>query len=82
MCHTQTLVGNLSPRSGGPPLSPSPKSRPNNEAVQLVLFAHRPRTSSGAFYDYTARHCAVGDEDRVSLRQSMFPERIRPCKRL
>jgi hypothetical protein len=71
MRHTQTLVGNLPPPPGGPLLSPSPKSRPTNEAAQPVLFAHRPCTSGGAFYDYTARFRAVRDEDCVSLRQSM-----------
>ena len=40
----------------------------------LVSFAHRSRASGGAFYDYTARYGAVRDEDRVTLRQSMFPE--------
>lgn len=40
----------------------------------LVSFAHRSRASGGAFYDYTARYGAVREEDRVTLRQSMFPE--------
>ena len=40
----------------------------------LVSFAHRTRASGGAFYDYTARYGAVRDEDRITLRQSMFPE--------
>lgn len=43
-------------------------------AVSLVSFAHRPRASGGAFYDYTARYGVVRQEDRVTLRQSMFPE--------
>jgi hypothetical protein len=38
------------------------------------LFAHRTRASGGAFYDYTAQYGAVRDEDRVTLRQSMFPD--------
>jgi ABC-type molybdenum transport system ATPase subunit/photorepair protein PhrA len=42
--------------------------------VYLVSFAHRPRASGGAFYDYTARYGAVRDEDCLTLRQSMFPE--------
>ncbi|KAI0300031.1 P-loop containing nucleoside triphosphate hydrolase protein [Multifurca ochricompacta] len=38
-------------------------------------FAHRqPAFSGGAFYDYTAWYGAVREEDRVTLRQSMFPE--------
>jgi ABC-type molybdenum transport system ATPase subunit/photorepair protein PhrA len=73
----QTLVGNMRispPPPGGPLPSLSLKSRPINEAVCFVSFAHRPRASGGAFYDYTARYGAVRDEDRVTLRQSMFPE--------
>jgi ABC-type molybdenum transport system ATPase subunit/photorepair protein PhrA len=50
------------------------KPRPINEAICFVSFAHRPRASGGAFYDYTARYGAVRDEDRITLRQSMFPE--------
>ena len=51
------------------------KPRPINEAVYFVSFAHRPNAArGGAFYDYTARYGAVRDEDRVTLRQSMFPE--------
>lgn len=50
------------------------KPRPINEAICFVSFAHRPNAAGGAFYDYTARYGAVRDEDRVTLRQSMFPE--------
>lgn len=39
-----------------------------------MSFAHRPRASGGAFYDYTARYGAVREEDRITLRQNMFPE--------
>ncbi|THH14498.1 hypothetical protein EW146_g5833 [Bondarzewia mesenterica] len=42
--------------------------------VSFVSFAHRPNAAGGAFYDYTARYGAVREEDRVTLRQSMFPE--------
>ena len=62
------------PPPGGPLPSLSLSSRPINEAVYLVSFAHRLRASGGAFYDYTARYGAVRDEDRVTLRQSMFRE--------
>ena len=62
------------PPPGGPLPSLTLKSRLINEAVCFVSFAHRPRASGGAFYDYTARYGAVRDEDRVTLRQSMFPE--------
>lgn len=43
-----------------------------------MSFGNRRRASSGAFYDYTARYGAVQDEDRVTLRQHMFPETIDP----
>lgn len=62
------------PPPGGPLPSLSLTSRPVNEAVYLVSFAHRSRALGGAFYDYTARYGAVRDEDRVTLRQSIFPE--------
>jgi ABC-type molybdenum transport system ATPase subunit/photorepair protein PhrA len=75
--NTQTLLGNTRispPPPGGPLPTLSLKSRPINEAVYFVSFAHRPRASGGAFYDYTARYGAVRDEDRLTLRQSMFLE--------
>jgi ABC-type molybdenum transport system ATPase subunit/photorepair protein PhrA len=53
----------------GPPRDP-------HDAVTLVSFAQRPRSFGSAFYDYTARYGAVWDEDRITLRQSMFPELI------
>jgi ABC-type sugar transport system ATPase subunit len=62
------------PPPGGPLPSLSLRSRPINEAIYLVSFAHRSRASGGAFYDYTARYGAVRDEDRITLRQSIFPE--------
>ncbi|KAI9507744.1 P-loop containing nucleoside triphosphate hydrolase protein [Russula earlei] len=73
----EALLGNMRispPPPGGPLPSLSLKPRPINDAVFLVSFAQRPRASVGAFYDYTARYGAVRDEDRVTLRQSMFPE--------
>jgi translation initiation factor RLI1 len=64
--------------SPSPPGGPLPllslKPRPINESVCFVSFAHGPNATGGAFYDYTARYGAVCDEDRVTLRQSMFPE--------
>ena len=42
----------------------------------MVSFAHRSRTSGGAFYDYTARYGAVRDEDRITFRQNMFPDTV------
>lgn len=40
--------------------------------ISLVSFVHR-RAPGGAFYDYTARYGAVRDDDRITLRQTMFP---------
>jgi ABC-type molybdate transport system ATPase subunit len=57
----------LSPRSLGQWQDPS-------SYVSMVSFSHRQRSSGGAFYDYTARYGAVREEDRVTLRQTMFPD--------
>lgn len=57
----------LSPPSSGPWHDPS-------LSISIVSFAHRPRSSGGGFYDYTARYGAVREEDRITLRQNMFPD--------
>lgn len=44
------------------------------DCVSIVSFGNRRRAAGGAFYDYTARYGAVREEDRITLRQSMFPE--------
>ena len=49
-------------------------SRPVYEQIAHVAFSHRPRAGGGAFYDYTARYGAVREEDRVTLRESMFAD--------
>ncbi|TFK33535.1 P-loop containing nucleoside triphosphate hydrolase protein [Crucibulum laeve] len=59
-----------------PFLSVSPTPVDPYTRLSLVSFSHRPRTAGGDFYDYTARYGAVRDEDRITLRQSMFPEMI------
>ncbi|KAJ7153497.1 P-loop containing nucleoside triphosphate hydrolase protein [Mycena crocata] len=51
---------------------------PHN-CVSIVSFANK-RSVGGAFYDYTARYGAVREEDRITLRQSMFPETINDLK--
>jgi ABC-type molybdenum transport system ATPase subunit/photorepair protein PhrA len=71
------LRGNLRiapPPPGGlfPFLSGLP--RDPHAAIALVSFAHRPNSAGGAFYDYTARYGAVREEDRITLRESMFGE--------
>ena len=42
------------------------------ECVSHVSFATRKKASGGGFYDYTARYGAVREEDRITLRQSLF----------
>ncbi|KAG6331621.1 hypothetical protein ID866_7466 [Astraeus odoratus] len=73
----QTLRGHLritSPPPGGLfPFLSNPPRDPHN-AVAFVSFAHRPQSFGNAFYDYSARYGAVRDEDRITLRESMFGE--------
>ena len=78
---TQMLLGHLRiapfPPAGLFPFLFDPSSgswRDPLTCVSVVSFAHPPRTSGGAFYDYSARYGAVRDEDRVTLRESMSSE--------
>ncbi|GAW06764.1 P-loop containing nucleoside triphosphate hydrolase protein [Lentinula edodes] len=48
-------------------------------SVSIVAFGHRQQ-AGGAFYDYSARYGAVHEEDRLTLRQNMFPETIPPLR--
>ena len=48
--------------------------RDAHAAISLVSFAHRPSSAGSVFYDYTARYGAVWEEDRITLRESMFGE--------
>ncbi|KIK87929.1 hypothetical protein PAXRUDRAFT_14427 [Paxillus rubicundulus Ve08.2h10] len=75
----QTLRGNL--RIAPPPPPPgglfpflSGLPRDPHAAIALVSFAHRPHSAGGAFYDYTARYGAMREEDRITLKESMFGE--------
>jgi len=74
------------PSEGGifPFLAQANPPRDPHTNVALVSFAHRPRTSGTGFYDYTARYGAVREEDRVTLRESMFGDHdylnLRPNK--
>ncbi|KZV63619.1 P-loop containing nucleoside triphosphate hydrolase protein [Peniophora sp. CONT] len=54
-----------------PSLDPA---RPVYEQISHVAFSHRPKAGGGAFYDYTARYGAVREEDRITLRESMFAD--------
>lgn len=77
------LMGHLrvspSPPEGLFPFLSNHSSEPWRDpstCVSMVSFAHRPRSSGGAFYDYTARYGAVREEDRLTLRESMFAENV------
>ncbi|KAJ7648180.1 P-loop containing nucleoside triphosphate hydrolase protein [Mycena polygramma] len=62
-----------------PFLSDAAEQRDPHDCVSMVSFANRS-SAGGAFYDYTARYGAVREEDRITLRQSMFPETIHDLK--
>ena len=48
--------------------------------VSLVSFSHRPRSQTG-FLDYSARYGAVWDEDKRTLRETLFPELVEKIRR-
>ncbi|KAJ6579948.1 P-loop containing nucleoside triphosphate hydrolase protein [Mycena vulgaris] len=80
------LMGHLRIHPPPPPpagmfpfLSGPADSRDPHDCVSIVSFTNR-RVAGGAFYDYTARYGAVREEDRITLRQSMFPETIDDLK--
>ncbi|TRM59938.1 P-loop containing nucleoside triphosphate hydrolase protein [Schizophyllum amplum] len=75
----QMLMGHhrISPHpSDGPFPFLSASGKNPLECITLVSFGNRARAVGGEFYDYTARYGAVRDKDRITLRQSMFPETI------
>lgn len=41
--------------------------------MSLVSFSHRPKFSTG-FYDYSARYGAIREQDKQTLRETLFPE--------
>ena len=49
-------------------------ARDAHAAISLVSFAHRPGSAGSAFYDYIARYGVIREEDRITLRESMFGE--------
>ncbi|KAG6852339.1 hypothetical protein C0991_000584 [Blastosporella zonata] len=77
----ETLLGHLRIAPAPPPpggLFPvlTGSGRDPFTSLALVSFGHHGRSGGGAFYDFSARYGAVRDEDRITLRQSMFPETI------
>jgi len=48
--------------------------------VSLVSFSHRPKFQTG-FFDYSARYGAVWDEDKRTLRETLFPELVEKARR-
>ncbi|KAJ7791687.1 P-loop containing nucleoside triphosphate hydrolase protein [Mycena leptocephala] len=80
------LMGHLRIHPPPPPplglfpfLSDAEEPRDPHNCISIVSFANK-RAVGGAFYDYTARYGAVREEDRITLRQSMFPEMINDLK--
>ncbi|KAJ8516927.1 hypothetical protein ONZ45_g5813 [Pleurotus djamor] len=74
-----TLLGHLRISPPPTPLGLYPLLSQNDEdpyqKVSIVSFGQR-QSSSGAFYDYSARYGAVRDQDKITLRESVFPETI------
>lgn len=48
--------------------------RDPHECVSRVSFTAQLRSADGAFYDYTARYGAVREDDRLTLRETLFSE--------
>uniref|UniRef100_A0A0W0EXS4 Putative P-loop containing nucleoside triphosphate hydrolase protein n=1 Tax=Moniliophthora roreri TaxID=221103 RepID=A0A0W0EXS4_MONRR len=70
----QTLLGHfrISPYPPGA-LFPFLKTQDPTSAITTVSFTHRPRSSTNTdFYDYSARYGAVHEEDKITLRQSLY----------
>ena len=49
--------------------------------VSLVSFSHRPKSQTG-FFDYSARYGAVWDEDKRTLRETLFPDLVEKVRRV
>lgn len=52
---------------GQPPRNP-------HDCVSRVSFTAQRRSADGSFYDYTARYGAVREDDRLTLRQTLFSQ--------
>lgn len=81
----QALTGHLRIHPPPPPpdgLFPFLTGLDPHKYIDLVSFAHRPRTAGGAFYDFTARYGAVREEDKRTLRETFFPELAKPLHEL
>lgn len=77
----QALTGHLRISPPPPPpygLFPFLEGRDSHKYVSLVSFAHRSQNVGGAFYDFTARYGAVREEDKMTLRETFFPETAKP----
>ncbi|KAL0573153.1 hypothetical protein V5O48_008807 [Marasmius crinis-equi] len=71
----QTLLGHLRispyPSQGLFPFLTSHQDP--TTAISIVSFTHRPRSGGNTgFYDYSARYGAVHEEDKVTLRESLY----------
>ena len=83
----QSLLGHTrihpSPPSPGglfPFLTLRPAPLDPYKFVSLVSFSHRPKFQTG-FFDYSARYGAVRDEDKRTLRETLFPELVEKVRR-
>ena len=52
---------------GQPPRNP-------HDCVSRVSFTAQRRSADGSFYDYTARYGAVREDDRLTLRETLFSQ--------
>ena len=53
-----------------------------HDCVSRVSFTAQRRSADGAFYDYTARYGAVREDDRLTLRETLFPHMTDASDRL
>ncbi|KAJ7848232.1 hypothetical protein B0H14DRAFT_3453206 [Mycena olivaceomarginata] len=77
-CSMQMLMGHPRIHPSPPPpagLFPFLADEWTRDCVSIVSFSEK-HTAGGMFNDYTARYRAVREEDRITLRQSMFSETI------
>lgn len=83
----QSLLGHTRihpspPLPGGlfPFLTLRPTPLDPHKFVSLVSFSHRPKFQTG-FFDYSARYGAMRDEDKRTLRETLFPELVEKVRK-
>ena len=78
--HTRIYPSPPSPGGLFPFLTLRPTPLDPYKFVSLVSFSHRPKFQIG-FLDYSARYGAVWDEDKRTLRETLFPELVERVRR-